>query len=639
ALVLGIPPAFGLVGATATPHVRALSMRYASDPGPAEGALVRMFVQNQSASNLVLGETTFNGRTAANLMLAGEWSWHDTPSVRERAGRVLPAGALTVFTFNANRKAWWSGKPVSVGNRNWLTGSTQSASIAVGKPKIWFSAINTLGTRAAEPKRMVAWLENRSGANLEVIAVRLWLPKPSGSPSVFFPSASAVSVRTSIPSGELGFVEVPLEGVAPGYGVVEALTNQGSIWAHLRLRVERFDIGSGWPGQVKGGQSALTAEPYLKLLRRLNVTSANIDTVPGYSDRPELVRKYPIRAFNRMADMRFFGSDERLDLVHGVEFLGEPQLDAKPPQEVWAALRPYASSSLPTTVTNSDEATWRFYAGLSDFPHYDAYRVTAPAADDFRLYRRWGGEKVAWGAPLETIGDMCVSLREMSRPAATAVWSQGPHDDWGRIAGRQRTAPTPSELRSQAYHALATRVTSLYWFNPSLRSVVKFRDLIDPMERIGREIRIMEPTLIEGAAYRSRLGTSWHLRSLVAPDRALLFALDVAYRPDPVTKTFVFGPPRAVRFAFDLPLWLRNPKSVVRFDADGAREVAFRVTPTGVVIEDQISEVATYVTSLDRDIARRIGLEVARLKGEAEGLGFDPARSDGDFEVLRSLAP
>jgi hypothetical protein len=44
-----------------------------------------------------------------------------------------------------------------------------------------------------------------------------------------------------------------------------------------------------------------------------------------------------------------------------------------------------------------------------------------------------------------------------------AIWSQGPHT-WSVYDQRQRTAPTPTEIRMQAYHAISTRITSLYWF-------------------------------------------------------------------------------------------------------------------------------------------------------------------------------
>ncbi|MFM8327874.1 MAG: hypothetical protein ACKN9U_23680, partial [Pirellulaceae bacterium] len=146
---------------------------------------------------------------------------------------------------------------------------------------------------------------------------------------------------------------------------------------------------------------------------------------------------------------------------------------------------------------------WRHYAGLSDYPHFDAYRVVAPAADSWRQYDRWGDRRISWGAPLETIGVLTRSLRDLSRPVSIAAWSQGPHAGWGGfLDGRRRRSPTPAELRSQALHALASRITSLYWFNLSRKSLLKFPDTWDAMRRVGREIQMMAPSLLDGdAAY------------------------------------------------------------------------------------------------------------------------------------------
>lgn len=58
----------------------------------------------------------------------------------------------------------------------------------------------------------------------------------------------------------------------------------------------------------------------------------------------------------------------------------------------------------------------------------------------------------------------------------------------------------PDELRLQAYHGLSSRITSLYWFNLSLRSLLAFPDLIEPMTRVGREIRMLEDYYLEGDA-------------------------------------------------------------------------------------------------------------------------------------------
>jgi hypothetical protein len=96
-----------------------------------------------------------------------------------------------------------------------------------------------------------------------------------------------------------------------------------------------------------------------------------------------------------------------------------------------------------------------------------------------------GRRAIRWGSPLETIGEMTRSLRELNRPRPIAYWSQGAHHDWNGYGGRKRGSPTPDELRLQAYHALSSRITSLYWFNLSLRSLVTFPDLIEPITRVG----------------------------------------------------------------------------------------------------------------------------------------------------------
>jgi hypothetical protein len=141
---------------------------------------------------------------------------------------------------------------------------------------------------------------------------------------------------------------------------------------------------------------------------------------------------------NRLQPFSPYDTDDVLPRVHAVEFLGEPQYGGGrpvPPQPVWKELAPYAATRLPTSVTHSEERVWRFYAGLSDYPHYDASRVTAPAPDAWSRYDRWSGESIRWGAPLETIGEMTRSLRELNRPRPIAYWSQGAHHGWGGRSG------------------------------------------------------------------------------------------------------------------------------------------------------------------------------------------------------------
>jgi hypothetical protein len=387
---------------------------------------------------------------------------------------------------------------------------------------------------------------------------------------------------------------------------------------------------------------------FLKTLRRLHVNTAHIADVPGYTDQtgPDgLYTHYPLKYFNKLEPFSHYDTDPILPRIHAVEFLGEPQYGGGrpvPPQEVWRALVPHAATRLPTTVTHSEERIWRFYAGLSDYPHYDAYRVTAPSPDAWNQYDRWGGQTIRWGAPLETIGAMTRSLRELNRPRPIGYWSQGPHHDWGGPGGRKRTSPTPDELRLQAYHALASRITSLYWFNLSVKSLVKFPDLLEPMMRIGREIRMLDDFYLEGDAVSHervlRDGKpDWDLDVIAGPRGALLFALDLAYKPNGVERVFQFGPPRESTFHFRLPAYASKVVEVFRVDADGAETAEHTVRDGILILQDRVSRVAIYVVASATGERERIEARRQALIAEENTFGFDAGRNPADLAVLKQL--
>jgi hypothetical protein len=310
--------------------------------------------------------------------------------------------------------------------------------------------------------------------------------------------------------------------------------------------------------------------------------------------------------------------------------------------EIWRSLAPYQPTRLPTSVTHSEEKLWRYYAGLSDFPHYDAYRVTAPSPDAWGKYERWGGEKIYWGAPLETIGEMCRSLRELNRPLPTAYWSQGAHAGWGVYGRRKRTSPTADELRLQAYHALASRITSLYWFNLSLKSILKFPDLIDPITRVGRETLMLEEFYLQGDAYEFQqvlAGSEpdWDLASISAPRAGLLFALDLAYQPDLENRVFQFGPPRDAQFTFRLPPHLRGATDAFRIDADGIVDVAYTIRDEQIEISDRISKVGVYVVTADAGLRDELEAKRQALIEREASFEFDPGNNRSDLEQLQAL--
>jgi hypothetical protein len=152
-----------------------------------------------------------------------------------------------------------------------------------------------------------------------------------------------------------------------------------------------------------------------------------------------------------------------------------------------------------------------------------------------------------------------------------------------------------------------------------------FPDLWEPMTLVGREIRMLEPFYLTGAAthFERRLGPAgepdWELSVVSGPRGAVLFALDTAYAPDPRENVFRFGEPRPAQFQFPLPAWLRNPKQVVRVDAEGVHPVDWKQVTEGVEIVDRASRDRMYLAVRDeRELAGLKQRRQAALAREAE---------------------
>jgi hypothetical protein len=376
----------------------------------------------------------------------------------------------------------------------------------------------------------------------------------------------------------------------------------------------------------------------------MQINAGQYEEVPGYTDDPNAFSELPIKRFNRLGDRARYDTDRALPSIHAVEFLGEPQYGGGrpvPPQVVFEQLAPYHAWKLPTSITLSEERTWRYYAGISDYPHYDAYRVIAPAADAWSMYDRWGGQSIRWGAPLETIGDMTRSLRRQSRPVSIGYWSQGAHAGWGGWLSPRRGSPTPDELRAQAWHGLGNGIASLYWFNLSAKSISKYPDLIEPISRVGREIQILKPILEEGAAYEyQRVDQdgipAWDLSSIATHDAILMVANDLDYSIDQESKTFRFDPRRA-SLRFTLPPWLEEEVACFRVDADGTYDVESTRGGRFLEIESEIYVVGIYVATSNVSLRPRIDARLRDLRARDEALSFDPSNRPEDLKALQSL--
>ena len=641
-----------LRGVAVAPHLQSTEMRYRREADPSLGAWVQLFLVNGGSSPMTPNPQTpvrLRNQTPEELLGGGEWTWHDFPSAWTNAPLELPPGALTVWSFNGKNARW---------------GASTSADLLLGdahlhcdfaKPRVWLSAVTFLGEPTNPvPSSVIFHVANETSAPLRLDACRFWLPQDKDSWRVLLPQSWCTNLLRFpedglIPAGDRGGARIQTGALPLTYTAIEVkLSDDGghtlTLWTHLRIKREVFDISGGWIASDLHGRNTLQAEPYLKTLRRMHVNTGMHQELAGYSDTA-LFEKYPLKYMNRLQPFDHYDADAILPRIHAVEFLGEPQYGGGrpvPPMGVWRAFAPYQATRLPTSVTHSEEGVWRFYAGLSDYPHYDAYRVSAPSPDAWSKYDRWEGQVIRWGAPLETIGDMTRSLRELNRPRPIAYWSQGAHEGWEHYGGRQRTSPTPDELRPQAYHALSSRITSLYWFNLSLKSLVKFPDLIEPITRIGREIKVLEPFYLEGDAshyerMRKEGKLDWDLAVIAGPRGVLLFALDLNYQPDREEKVFQFNPPRETTFRFRLPAYARNPVEVLRVDADGMASVEHVTKDGALEIRDRVSRVAIYVAAMRVGERERLEARRRALIEEEDVQGFDPGRNASHLEVLKQL--
>lgn len=649
-----------LIGSQVIPHQQSEVMRYRRDPSPELGVRVQWMLQNLSENPVELSSETsilLRNATLEHWLDQGQLAWHDTPGAWPDKTIRLDPHSATVWEWNSIGDDWGIGTEVPVMIRD-ANSTLASFNFQISDPEIYLRSVTFLGSSETSPypDRLIFHVANQSHESIQLLSCRLWIPDQPGEWQTFSPGSWRCLNQTFPASGQVasndqGGAILAFDNLPLGYAIVEIKYQQGllpaqSIMTRIRIKKETFDIGGGWlVSSLKDGNT-LQKEPYLKTLKWMYINSGMHQSVSGYTDHPELFEKYPLKYMNRLQPTDQYDQDAVLPRIHAVEFLGEPQYGGGTPvrpMDVWKAFAPYQSTRLPTSVTHSEERIWRYYSGLSDFPHYDAYRVCAPSPDAWTRYDRWGGERIRWGAPLETIGDMTRSLRDLNRPMPIAYWSQGAHDGWGRYGGRNRTSPNPDELRLQAYHGISSRITSLYWFNLSLKSILKFPDLIQPIREIGREIRMMEPWLLSGSAYdfqrqtKATGGPDWDLASVTGPDGALLFALDLNYTADHEIKEFVFGEPRTVDFTFKLPKYLLSAQDVFRFSAAGITSVEWSNVPQGIQIKDTLSRVGVYLVTQNPEA--RVQLENHRQKlisAEAE-LQWDPVNNPIHMEELKSL--
>lgn len=596
-----------IAGVAVTPHVTTDETRYRGRSVP-EGAWVQIVLRNP-ADRPLPAPTMVNGREPMQWVLGGEWSWMDAP-------RGVPAGGFAVLSFNGITPRWRPGAEIVLENhrRPWR------ASVRVEEQDVSLSKV------AFFPKRgqVAVHFRNRGRSAVQLEAVTLHTGAGFTRAIGLARGVSAAAEAGGRGAGLWNASELP-----SGYALVEAtFSNQMKAWSLLRIKDDSFDIGAGWlDTRAPNGQNPLQVPLFRSLLRRLhiNLTHSQQDPAPDGQ---------PFRRMSTFADIKKFSAPGEAESIHCADVVGEPQHSGLTPWEVWRRLKPYEAGAFPTCLTLSEDLGFGFYAGLSDWPHFDAYRVNAPHADDWAGYERFGG--LAWGAPLESVGAMTRVLRKVSRPRPVAAWSQGAHYNWrSAMGGRRRLDPTPGELAMQAWQAVANGAQSLYWYSLESFSVLRSPDLLLPIMEIGRQVRVLDEVLETGDATWHARRDGFDLNVVAAPEAAVLFAMDLGYRADADSKTFQWAGPRLLDAEFILPGWLRGEGAeVVQLRPGSLEKAQFQVTAGGVRLRGEVDSVSIYILFKKNEVGRILQQQLQSLIRTESDEKFDPANP----EHLRQLS-
>jgi len=634
--------ALKLSGVNRVGHSIEAGMKYVQSHGDGISARYEMFILNTSSESISIEKNAsplINGREPQRWHSEGALSWYHFPAQDMSHPKRIPPGALMVWQFNGKDDRWLSSTGYSLKTLDLDT------MVADSPQDLWIETVHFTGKESSiRPDRADIHLFNRSTRGYRMEHVVFWQAAPGGPWQFLFPGTPMMPTAALPSDGRLhpggnsiltiGSDRFRLGKAAIQVSLVDSIGMRRELWAYLKVRKEAFDISAGWANDPIDGKPAFLKPAFLKTLKALYINTAHYSGQPGFSDNDSLFSIQPLRFFGHLHPWQRYDLDSLLPRIHGIEFLGEPQYGGGTPvdpQKVLMQLLPFAPSRIPTTLTHSEERIWRYYAGLSDFPHYDAYRVSAPSADEWTLYDRWNGRRIAWGAPLETIGDMTRSLKALNRPMPIAYWSQGPHEGWEVYGGRRLTSPTASELRLQAYHALASGITSLYWFNLSYGSMRKYPALLEPIQRIGREIRLLEDFYLTGSQWEYRrtfenAKPDWDLSSFVSTEGLLLFALDLDYRADPVTKTFVFSSARPAELRFRVPDWVEGGWELWKLEKDGLKRRTWsRISDSTMALKDSVNEVGIYILTPDSGTSNLLQEKWRKLKKREDDLDFNPA--------------
>ncbi len=606
------------------------------------GALIRIFVKNADPEKSVNPEILFNGKSGRELLDSNVVSYCDVPDIRESATKLsteIPAGAIDCYLLNVVDSNFYSdGIILKITDK--YTGNTISKKIEIQAADLFASRIVfTSSDGSLFPDGFLFYFNNDSQQEASIENVTLW--KSSGKVSEHWWSEKIVQKDVEwfgeehkVPAGSMNGASVNTGKLPFGEIVVEFEIKVGSVSRKMFYTVKpmliNFDIGMGW-----GDNYLANSEAFCKTIKFMHFNTVNGSAKAFLSDRV-LSAKYPMKRFSKLEDLATSTDENELKSIHGSEFFGEPQFDKRPAQEIFNFYTSFRNSGFPSTLTLSHEPGFFLYAGVVDFPHFDAYRVVAPHADRWGNYNKYKEKNVKWGAPLETIGDYMRTLNRISYPNPVAAWTQAMSDGWKSRFRPGAGNPNDLEMRIQAYEAVANGAISLYWFNMGGKTLLNNRKSLAEIQRINRELMVIGDLLVRAQPYWwENTFMNIDKNVLAGPDYAVLFAIDLKYTVSE-SNQFIPAGKRSESLIFKIPQYLDKCNSALKVTHEGIYKVNVKVTKGIALITDTFETTGTYIlyNGGDSNFQHLLNLKYNKTLSDDASYKFDPINSNSDFNVL-----
>jgi hypothetical protein len=154
------------------------------------------------------------------------------------------------------------------------------------------------------------------------------------------------------------------------------------------------------------------------------------------------------------------------------------------------------------------------------------------------------------------------------------------------------------------------------------------------MQRIGREIKLLERFYLTGTQWDYRRimdgkNPQWDLSTLVSPEGIVMFALDLDYRADHKTKTFIYRNERKASFDFKVAEWVKSDWKLLKIGAEKIEEKEFQLNSKTheITFSDVVSQDGIYLLLPNLSARDSIVKRFTDLLQQERDMEFKPSRN------------